>query len=69
MEACSSIAEAARAPELGCLVGVVVGLLLMTCGLLAPAMITIGFVVFATALIALIGPSLLGPVPPLNPRR
>jgi hypothetical protein len=58
-----------RRRKLGCLIGVVVGLLLMTFGLLVPFMITIGFLVFATAVIALIGPSLLGPVPPLNPRR
>jgi hypothetical protein len=51
-----------------CSLVIAVGALLMVLGVITPVLITIGFFISATAFVILIGPCLLGPVPPLNPR-
>jgi hypothetical protein len=51
-----------------CWLAICVGAVLMALGVITPVLITIGFLLSATAFIILIGPCLLADSPPLNPR-
>jgi hypothetical protein len=51
-----------------CCLGIGLGAILMALGYITPVLITTGFLISSTAFVILIGPCLLGPAPPLNPR-